>query len=45
MNDVEAVTKHYGDKVAVRELSFTVRPGVVTPAIAIAAVLMVRRDT
>jgi ABC-2 type transport system ATP-binding protein len=29
---IEAVglTKHYGDKVAVRDLSFTVRPGVVT---------------
>lgn len=30
MIDVETVTKRYGDKVAVHELSFSVRPGIVT---------------
>jgi len=30
MIDVRGVTKRYGDKVAVRNLSFTVKPGVVT---------------
>jgi ABC-2 type transport system ATP-binding protein len=30
MIEVAGVTKHYGDKVAVRDLSFEVRPGIVT---------------
>jgi ABC-2 type transport system ATP-binding protein len=30
MIEVTGVTKHYGDKVAVRDLSFEVRPGIVT---------------
>lgn len=30
MIDVENVTKRYGDKVAVHDLSFTVKPGIVT---------------
>jgi ABC-2 type transport system ATP-binding protein len=30
MIEAKALTKHYGDKVAVDQLSFTVRPGVVT---------------
>lgn len=30
MIEVSGLTKHYGEKVAVRDLSFTVRPGVVT---------------
>ena len=30
MIEVDGVTKRYGDKVAVRNLSFEVRPGIVT---------------
>ena len=30
MIEVTGVTKRYGDKVAVRDLTFTVRPGIVT---------------
>jgi ABC-2 type transport system ATP-binding protein len=30
MIEVENVTKHYGEKVAVQDLSFTVKPGIVT---------------
>ncbi len=30
MIDVETVPKRYGDKVAVHELSFSIRPGIVT---------------
>ncbi|MGZ4518753.1 MAG: ABC transporter ATP-binding protein, partial [Mycobacteriaceae bacterium] len=30
MIEVRGVTKRYGDKVAVRDLTFTVQPGIVT---------------